>query len=55
LYRKEKIEKEKPFQVTEYKKYWTVEGSLSDGYLGGTAHIVIRKSDGKVMIVWHEK
>jgi hypothetical protein len=55
LYGKEKIEKEKPFQVTEYKKYWKVEGSLPDGHLGGTAHIVIRKSDGKVMIVWHEK
>ena len=55
LYGKEKTEKEKPFQVTEYKKYWTVEGSLPDGHLGGTAHIVIRKSDGKVMKVWHEK
>ena len=55
LYGKEKIENEKPFQVTEYKKYWKVEGSLPDGHLGGTAHIVIRKSDGKVMIVWHEK
>jgi hypothetical protein len=55
LYGKEKIEKEKPFRVTEYKKYWTVAGSLPDGYFGGTAHIVIRKSDGKVMLVWHEK
>ena len=55
LYGKEETEKEKPFRVTEYKKYWTVEGSLPDGCLGGTAGIVIRKSDGKVMMVWHEK
>lgn len=55
IYGKEHIEREKPFRVTEYIKYWTVEGSLPEGYTGGTAHIVIRKSDGKVMSVWHEK
>lgn len=55
LYGKEHIEREKPFRVTEYIKYWTVEGSLPEGHEGGTAHIVIRKSDGKVMKVWHEK
>ena len=55
IYGKERIEKEKPFRVTEYIKYWTVEGSLPEGYEGGTAHIIIRKSDGKIMSVWHEK
>ena len=55
LYGKEKIEREKPFRATEYIKYWAVEGSLPEGHDGGTAHIVIRKSDGKVMKVWHEK
>jgi hypothetical protein len=55
IYGKEHIEREKPFRVTEYIKYWTVEGTLPEGYAGGTAHIVIRKSDGKVMEVWHDK
>ena len=55
LFGKEHVEREKPFRVTEYMKYWTVEGSLPPDHEGGTAHIVIRKSDGKVMKVWHEK
>ena len=55
LFGKEHIEREKPFRVTEHIKYWTVRGSLPEGHEGGTAHIVIRKSDGKVMKVWHEK
>lgn len=55
LYGKEQIDGEKPYIVTEHVRYWTVEGSLPEGSRGGTAHIVIRKSDGKVMSVWHEK
>ena len=29
--------------------------TLEEGCEGGTAHIIIRKTDGKVMMVWHEK
>ena len=34
---------------------WEVRGSLPEGWLGGTAVIRLRKSDGAVLDVWHEK
>lgn len=33
---------------------WLVCGSLPEGYVGGTAHILIRGEDGKVLALWHE-
>ncbi len=55
LYGKDNIEKEKPYRVSQSRRYWYVEGTLKEGCEGGTAHIIIRKTDGKVMMVWHEK
>ena len=34
---------------------WFVEGSLPETWVGGTAGIRLRKSDGAVLDVWHEK
>ena len=34
---------------------WEVRGSLPEGWVGGTAVIRLRKSDGAVLDVWHEK
>ncbi|MDP4153645.1 MAG: NTF2 fold immunity protein [Bacillota bacterium] len=51
------INNEKPFIVRfdEKNQVWIVEGQLPHNQLGGTAYIVIRKKDGKVLSVWHTK
>ena len=55
------VKKEKPYKVAwdAQSGTWHVYGSLSSdifvGSTGGVAHILIRKSDGKVFAVWHQK
>ena len=57
----ESIKDEKPYQVffDESNEMWLVTGSmpkcLFDTTKGGVANIIIRKSDGKVLAVWHDK
>ena len=57
----ESIKDEKPYQVffDESNEMWLVTGSmpkcLFDTTKGGVANITIRKSDGKVLAVWHDK
>ena len=55
VYGKDKIEKEKPYTAIEHEGFWYVNGSLPEGYLGGVAHIKIRKKDGAVMGYIHTK
>lgn len=51
------IKSQKPYNVSfdEESQVWLVQGSLPKNYCGGVAHILIRKSDGKVLAVWHDK
>lgn len=53
----EDVKDEKPFKVfyDEQNEIWLVIGSLPPNYVGGVAHIIMRKSDGKVLTVWHDK
>lgn len=59
VYGEDLILGEKPFIVFNDKNTdaWMVCGSLPPipFILGGTAHIIINGSDGKVLAVWHEK
>ena len=59
VYGEDLILGEKPFIVFYDKNTdaWMVCGSLPPilFILGGTAHIIINGSDGKVLAVWHEK
>lgn len=56
LYGRRHIRGEKPYQVyyDAQNEVWHVFGTLKEGYVGGTAHILIEKEDGKVIAVWHE-
>jgi hypothetical protein len=54
-YGKDKIEKEKPFTTLFKDGYWIVYGDLPDGYIGGVAEIVIRKSNGEIINISHGK
>ena len=60
-YGKAIIEKVKPFKVCYDKlnEAWLVNGTFHKSILTstkrGTAHIIIRKIDGRVLAVWHDK
>ncbi|MDR1564013.1 MAG: YbbC/YhhH family protein [Oscillospiraceae bacterium] len=52
------VKEEKPFLVAfdEESQVWLVSGNWPPkGSKGGAAKILIQKSDGKVLAVWHEK
>lgn len=51
------IKSKKPYNVAfdEESQVWLVQGSLPINHHGGVPHILIRKSDGKVLAVWHDK
>jgi hypothetical protein len=55
IYGKKQIESERPFVAELSGDVWTVTGSLPDGWVGGTAEIDLRKSDGTILRVIHGK
>ena len=56
VYGKYVIEKEKPFIVYLLNnKVWSICGTLSDAQAGGAFFILIKKKDGKVLSIGHEK
>ena len=46
-----------PFNATfdDSRRVWVIVGSLPEGYVGGVPEIVIRKSDGKIIKIYHGK
>ena len=55
IYGEAHIAREKPYRVTLNDGVWTVMGSVPQGAVGGAAVLKIRKSDGKVLLLWHYK
>ena len=53
IYGKDAIESERPFNATLSDGIWTVTGYLPPDCCGGAAEIDIRKSDGKILRVYH--
>ncbi len=53
----ELIKNKRPYQLSfdEESQVWLIEGTLPENHVGGVPHILIRKSDGKVLAVWHDK
>ena len=51
------IKNKKPYNVSfdNENQVWLVQGSLPRNWDGGVPHILIQKSDGKVLAVWHDK
>ena len=51
------IKDKKPYVVSfdETNQVWLVQGSLPKNYDGGVPNILIQKSDGKVLAIWHDK
>jgi|GEM_PF-818592 len=57
IYGEETLKDEEPFGIAfdEKNQVWLIQGTLPDNMEGGVAHIIIQKSDGKVIAVWHDK
>ena len=53
----ESVKTNRPYIISfdNINQIWLVSGSLSDNQFGGVPHILIQKSDGKVLAVWHDK
>lgn len=53
----DKINNEKPYQVffDKENEVWLVKGSLPKGSKGGVAYILMKKSDGKILAIWHDQ
>ena len=52
------IKKKKTYKVffDEAEDVWLIKGSmLSKNMVGGVPYILIQKSDGKVLAIWHDK
>jgi hypothetical protein len=47
----------KPYKVSFDQKsdIWLVEGSLPNNMVGGVPYILIQKSSGKVLAIWHTR
>lgn len=54
-YGKEHILGEKPYVISFKDGIWVMDGTLLNGYKGGTFHIVINAKDGKVIKMIHYK
>ncbi len=56
IYGETHIADEKPYHATLKNGVWTVEGSLPHGQTnGGTAIAKLAKSDGRILLIIHEK
>lgn len=53
----DEVKEKKPYIVSfdELNEVWLVQGSLPENKFGGVPYILIQKSDGKVLAVWHDK
>lgn len=53
----DEVKEKKPYIVSfdELNEVWLVQGSLPKNKFGGVPYILIQKSDGKVLAVWHDK
>jgi len=53
----ESVKDRKPYHVDfdDESQVWLVQGSLPKHRDGGVPHILIQRSDGKVLAVWHTK
>ena len=55
IYGRTQIENEKPYTAKLSKGVWTVQGTLPEGYVGGTAVAEISQEDGRILKIIHYK
>ena len=55
IYSKEQIESEKPYEVYNIDGYWIINGTLPEGWKGGTFLIIINSHDCRIIRLTHGK
>ncbi|WP_157593106.1 YbbC/YhhH family protein [Rufibacter tibetensis] len=55
IYGKENIVKQRPYEYYLIDGYWVINGTLPQGWVGGTFLIIINSTDGKVIKLTHGK
>ncbi|MEN2489519.1 YbbC/YhhH family protein [Flavobacterium sp. B11] len=55
IYGKEKIEKQRPYEIYLLKNYWVISGTLPENYVGGTFLIIIDARNSKIIKITHGK
>lgn len=56
LFYGEKVLEQRPFKGTDKGEYWEFSGTLPKGlFKGGVATIELKKKDGAVINIYHEK
>ena len=55
IYGEETLKDERPFTAHLVNGVWIVQGTLPDGWLGGTAYAEISKETGRILNVIHFK
>ena len=55
IYGKEKITKQRPYEIYNIDNYWIIYGTLPKGYVGGTFLIIIDSRDSKIIKITHGK
>ena len=53
----ESVKNKKPYNVSfdEQNQVWMIQGTLPKNWDGGVPHILIQKSDGRILAIWHDK
>ena len=49
------IDREKPLVAIRVDNYWIVDGTLPRRYVGGTVTVILRATDGKIILLTHYK
>ena len=55
IYGKDKIIKQRPYEIYFIDNYWVICGTLPKGYVGGTFLIIIDSRDSKIIRITHGK
>jgi hypothetical protein len=55
IYGEEDVINHRPFTAELEKNIWIINGSLKENVVGGTPHVELQKSDGKILMVFHTK
>jgi hypothetical protein len=54
-YGEKHYKKEMPYEIYLINGFWLLMGTLPEGYMGGTIHVLIKAKNGAVLDIWADK
>ncbi len=55
IYGKDKITKQRPYEINQIDNYWVLNGTIPKNMLGGTFLIIINSTNGQIVKLTHGK